>query len=164
MATMDSSAPRSDTRPSQAIIWAWLTAGTLDIADAAIWSIYKGGSPMDMLRYVASGPFGDGAKDGGTPMALAGLGVHFAIMLVMVATYVFAARRLPILVQRPWICGPLYGLGLYGAMFLIVRPLRFGTWPNLAPDSLTNQLVAHIVFVGLSIGLFTAHFLRKPAD
>lgn len=164
MATMDSSAPRSDARPNQAILWAWLVAGTLDIADAAVWSLIKGGSPMDMLRYVASGPFGDGAKDGGAPMALAGLGVHFAIMLVMVATYVLAARRLPVLVARPRLFGPLYGLGLYCVMFLIVRPLRFGTWPNLAPDSLTNQLVAHIVFVGLSIGLITAHFLRKPAD
>ncbi|WP_332771409.1 hypothetical protein [Phenylobacterium sp.] len=154
----------TNSRTISAILWAWLTAGTLDIADAAIWSIYKGGSPVDMLRYVASGPFGDGAKDGGPPMALVGLGVHFAIMLVMVATYVFAARRLPILVRRPWIFGPLYGLGLYCVMFLIVRPLRFGTWPNLAPDSLTNQLTAHIVLVGLSIGLIAAHFLRKPAD
>ncbi len=163
MATLDSSAPQSDARVRSAILWAWLVAGTLDIADAAIWSIYKGGSPMHMLRYVASGPFGDGAIDGGTLMALAGLGVHFTIMLVMVATYVFSARRLPVLVARPWLFGPLYGLALYCVMFLIVRPLRFGAWPNLAPDSLTNQLVAHIVFVGLSIGLITAHFLRKPA-
>ncbi|UTP41218.1 hypothetical protein M9M90_08585 [Phenylobacterium sp. LH3H17] len=164
MATMDSSAPHTDSRHRQAILWAWLAAGTLDIADAALWSIYKGGSPMDMLRYVASGPFGDGAQQGGTGMALAGLGVHFAIMLVMVTTYVLAAARQPLLITRPWLFGPLYGLALYGVMFLIVRPLRFGTWPNLAADSLTNQLVAHIVFVGLSIGLITAHFLRKPAD
>src|SRR3990167_9234143 len=108
MATMDSSAPRSAARPNQAILWAWLVAGTLDISDAAVWSLIKGGSPMDMLRYVASGPFGDGAKDGGTPMALAGLGVHFAIMLVMVATYVLAAKRQPLLVARPWLFGPLY--------------------------------------------------------
>lgn len=161
---METSAPQSDARPGQAIFWAWLVAGTLDIGDAAVWSLIKGGSPLDMLRYVASGPFGDGANQGGAGMALAGLGVHFAIMLAMVATYVFAARRLPVLVRRPWIFGPLYGLALYGVMFLIVRPLRFGTWPNLAPDSLTNQLVAHIVFVGLSIGLITAHFLRRPAD
>ena len=154
----------TNSRTTSAILWAWLVAGTLDIADAAIWSIYKGGSPMDMLRYVASGPFGDAAQQGGAGMALAGLGVHFAIMLAMVAAYVFAARRLPVLAARPWIFGPLYGLGLYGVMFLIVRPLRFGAWPNLAPDSLTNQLLAHIVLVGLSIGLVTAHFLHKPAD
>lgn len=29
---------------------------------------------------------------------------------------------------------------------------------------LFNQLAGHIVFAGLSIGLITAHFLRKPAD
>ncbi len=49
-----------------------------------------GKSPADALHFVASGPFGDQALHG-NGWAVAGLGIHLAIMAVMASTYVLLA-------------------------------------------------------------------------
>ena len=47
-------------------------AGTLDILSAFAFNGMKGVGPGQILRYVASGPFGDSMRDGGWPRRLSG--------------------------------------------------------------------------------------------
>ena len=111
--------PAATLRP---ILLATLVAGTLDILAAVGLTLYYGREPMNMLRYVASGPF-PAATGWGDAGAALGLAVHFALMAVMAAVYVLAAARRPALRARPVQWGVLYGLATYVVMNLIVVPL-----------------------------------------
>ncbi|MCI4588814.1 hypothetical protein MOK15_01650 [Sphingobium sp. BYY-5] len=149
------------------IIQATLVAGTLDILSAFIFAGMAGMSPLAVLQFVASGPFGGGAK--GEPAwlwALVGLAVHFAIIACMAAAYMAVARRSPSLRRHPILAGLLYGLLLWIIMYWLVRPTR---WPALwLPDAyagqpigkiawgIGNQLFSHCILVGLPIARIAA--------
>ena len=138
-------------------------AGTLDIVFAMILTVVFGREIGNMLRYVGSGPFPQ-ATEMGTSGAMLGLLVHFALMVIMTAVYVLAARRIPALVERPIQWGVLYGLATYAAMNWLVVPMRFGTPLPPSPLSMATQLFAHIVLVGVPIALIAARYLKpQPA-
>ncbi len=62
------------------IVQAGLLAGTLDISAACIHAyLLRGTTPVQVLRYVASGVWGTDAFQGGTGIALQGLLFHFII-------------------------------------------------------------------------------------
>lgn len=147
---------RNTLRP---VLLATLVAGTLDIAAAVGLSLYYGRAPMDMLRSVASGPF-PGASGWGDAGAVLGLAVHFTLMAIMAAVYVFAAARLPALRARPVQWGVLYGLATYIVMNLIVLPLRFGGPFPPPTRAIVTQLFCHIVLVGIPIALIAARHFR----
>ena len=140
------------------ILLATAVAGTLDIADACVyWAITKGAPPARTFQSVASGLLGKAAFKGGAPTAALGLALHFSIMAVMVAVYVAASLRLPILTRRPVLAGLGYGLATYVVMNFVVLPLS-----NAAPRgpfvlaSFVNGLTAHLLLVGLPIALIAA--------
>jgi hypothetical protein len=144
------------------ILLATLVAGTLDILSAFVFVGMAGGSPGAVLGYVASGPFGDAAKDGGASWAAIGLGVHYAIMLCMVTAYFLVVRRIPFLLRNPVVAGLLYGLILWGIMYWIVKPLR---WPD-APlphtlQGIAQALFSHCILVGLPIAWIASRHLRS---
>ncbi|MEO6359615.1 MAG: hypothetical protein ABIO43_03445 [Sphingomicrobium sp.] len=142
------------------IALATFVAGTLDITMAAVDATLKGGKTTGMLRSVASGPF-PGAGDWGAPGAAAGLAVHFAIMAVMAAVFVFAYLRSKRVRAHPLIAGALYGVGLWLVMYGLVLPARFGLpFPNPDPVEIAKQLFAHVVLVGLVIAFIASRTLH----
>jgi hypothetical protein len=145
------------------ILLATLVAGTLDILSAFVVAGMAGMTPMQVLRFVASGPFLSAAETPG--WAAAGLAVHYAIMTCMAAAWFLVAARWRLLPERPIAGGLLYGILLWGIMYWIVRPLR---WPELPlPHTLwgiSNALFSHCILVGLPIALIAArHFRRRRA-
>lgn len=144
------------------IVVATLVAGTLDILSAFLFAGMAGIGVLPVLRYVASGPFGDAVRQGGAGWAAIGLAVHFAIMAVMAAAYMIAARRLPALLRHPVVAGLAYGLLLWLVMYWIVKALR---WPEAPLPSgawsIGNQLFSHCVLVGLPIALIARRYLRR---
>jgi hypothetical protein len=149
----------------RASIWkpvalATLVCGTLDILFAIILTLWRGKDPAAMLRFVASGPFPP-ATGWGAAGSLLGLVVHYALMMVMVAVFVLAARSRAHLVDMPLRAALAYGIITYGVMNLIVVPLRFpGAWPP-SRLSIGTQLFAHIVLVGIPTALIARHYLRR---
>lgn len=150
------------TRP---ILLATLIAGTLDILSAFVFAGMAGMGPLPLLRYVASGPFGDAVRDGGAGWALFGLAIHFAIMASMVAAYMLVAPRIPTLLRHPVIAGLAYGVLLWVIMYWVVKPLR---WPDAPLPStawgIGNALFSHCILVGLPIALIASrHFQRRSS-
>ena len=141
------------------IAWATRVAGTLDILMAVIDVALSGGSVPGMFRSIASGPFGDGMRQSslGVPV---GLLVHFAIMAVIAAVYVVAARRMPVLNRYWWIAGLVYGFGVWLVMYGIVLPARFGASLPTEPVAVAKGLFAHCVLVGLPIAWIAARARR----
>ncbi len=138
-------------------IWqATLAAGILDILSAFLFNSMAGIGPGQVLRYVASGPFGDTMHARGTGAALVGLAVHFALMLVMVGVYAFAAIRNGWLRSHWAVAGVLYGVAIYLVMYWMVMPARFGSPPMTDLWSIGNALFSHIVCVGLPIAWIAA--------
>lgn len=143
--------------PTKAILTAWLTAGTLDLADAIVWARLHRRPAGRMLQLIASGAVGKRAFKGGPPAAALGVLVHYAIMLVMVTVFVLAAGQLPLLTRVPLVSGPIYGIGLYLVMYRIVLPWRFpGPPAPFDAAGIANQLFAHTCLVGLPIALIAA--------
>ena len=138
---------------------ATLVCGTLDILLAVLLTLWRGGAPAAMLRAVASGPF-PAATGWGPTGSWLGLAVHFTLMAIIVAVFLFTARARPTLLDRPLLSGFLYGLITYVVMNLIVVPLRFpAAWPPTAL-SIGTQLFAHIVLVGWPTAFIARRYLR----
>jgi hypothetical protein len=145
---------------SKPILVATLVCGTLDILFAVILTLSRGKDAAVMLRFVASGPFPQ-AIEWGRGGSVLGLTVHFALVAIMVAVFVIAARRVPALTDSPLLWGVVYGLITYVVMNLIVLPLRFPTaWPP-RPMAILTQLFAHIVLVGLPTAYISRRYLRR---
>lgn len=138
-------------------LWATLVAGTADILSAFLFGGIDGASPGRILRYVASGPFGDAMRQGGAGAALLGLVVHYSLMAIMVAIYALAAPRLGWPLRHPVPAGLGYGAIIYLAMYWLVVPSRFpAATPKLDPWHLGNALFSHLICVGVPIALIIA--------
>lgn len=143
------------------LVMAGLAGGAVDFVYATGTALSRGNPPWRPWQGVASGLIGrPAALEGGLGTAALGVATHFAIATAMAAAYVFLARRVPIVAQRPYATAPAYGLILYAVMYLVVLPLR---WPQTFPrwDGLGSifDIAAH-VGVALAIAFVVAR--RRP--
>jgi hypothetical protein len=91
-----------------------------------------------------------------------GVLLHFTVATGAASTYYLLSRRLRVLAQRPVLCGPIFGVGVFAFMRYVIIPLSAVPNPRpLVGWGLVNQLIAHTVFVGLSIALIVARSERK---
>jgi len=140
----------------QAILWGGTAAGTVDIVAA-----FRGGAPVGVLQFIASGLLGKAALEGGLPMAAVGLAVHFGLTTIMAGLFVLAARRRPELLWSPWLSGLVYGALLFAAMNYVIVPHSAvavwkhpsGFWGNI------NGAMGHGFFVAVPIACIARHFL-----
>ncbi len=149
-------------RPYRTIALATLVAGALDLTAACVFgAAIRGVVPTRVFQSVASGLLGKAAYDGGAASAAVGFVLHFAIMGVMVALFVVAAQRWPVLARRPLLWGAAYGVATWVVMNLVVLPLRWpDKYPSTDPAAVATQLFCHVVLVGLSVALITARASR----
>jgi len=155
---------RKPLTTSQALLFGTLTVGTLDILDAFIFNgVRSGVTPSRILQFIASGLLGRESFEGGAATMALGLLLHYFIAFVIVTLYVLASRRLPILAQRPFIFGPVYGLLAHVVMSRVVVPLSAVT-RAAGPRPLAveiNQWLIHAFGIGLVTALF-ARAARRP--
>jgi hypothetical protein len=128
---------------------AGLLAGALDITAAFAFSAYHGGTPLRVLRFVASGLLGPSAAQGGAATAALGLVLHFVIALGAAAVYDAASRRIPFLRTHWAPAGLLYGIAVYFFMNLVVIPLSRIPPRPFVPSP--PMIVIHMLCVGLPI-------------
>lgn len=146
-------------KPFTTLIAATAVGGTLDILSAIAFGAAAGMSASRVLQSVAAGPFGNAAFEGGMASAAIGLAVHFLLMAVMVASYIWALGRLPRL--SPIVTGAGFGLVVYLVMYWVVLPLRWPTiHPVTDPASIARALFSHILCMGIPVAL-TVHFLKR---
>jgi hypothetical protein len=141
-----------------AILTGGLIAATLDIVAAAL--MYR--VQVDVVfKSIAAGWIGrKAALAGGLPEILLGAASHYVIALVAASLYVLAGTRLAVLITRPWLCGPLFGLIVWGVMNFAVVPLsRTGSGPWTV-TLLIESLLVHAFVFGLPIALAASRFGR----
>ncbi len=146
------------TSLGRTLLLGWLAVGTVDILDAIIMTLWRGGVPTRMLQGIASGLLGPSSFEGGTATAALGLGLHYFIAFCVVLTYLVLSQRFAVLTER-WVpCGIGYGLGVWAVMNFGVIPLSaIGQFPRFTLVGTTNQLLIH----SFGVGLLTAYFARQ---
>jgi hypothetical protein len=136
-----------------ALLLGTLAVGVLDILDAFVFFGARGVPPNRILQSISSGLLGRGAFAGGSATAALGGAVHVFIAFVVVMVFYVAGRRFPALVRRPFLFGPLYGLGVYGVMNYVVIPLSAANSAPRPAAVVLNGLLIHLVGVGLPAAL-----------
>ncbi len=157
----------SDTRPQYLLgaLVGGLAAGILDIVYAFVLSALGGGSPLGVLKSVASGLLGAEAFKGGIPTAALGLALHLGITVTAAGIYLFAARQAVFVREHYLLCGSIFGVLVYLAMNFVVLPLSAVpfhlTYP---PQALLQGFVSHALLVGIPIALCVRRFSFYPAQ
>lgn len=134
-----------------AILRAGLIAGVLDITAAFAFAALRGGTPLRVLQYIASGLLGSPAFQGGAATAALGLALHFVIALGAAAVYWAASRRIAFLATHAVPAGLLYGVAVYFVMNLVVLPLSSVPQRPFTPS--LAMIAIHMLCVGLPIAL-----------
>jgi hypothetical protein len=132
-----------------------LIAGTLDIADALVFSYLRGATPVMVFQYIASGLIGMRSFHlDGISVAL-GIAIHYFIALTWTAVFYFSSRRFAILIRRPVLSGLLYGVVVYLFMNLVALPLSGIPHPQkpISIAARVNGVLALMFCIGLTIAL-----------
>ncbi len=145
---------------AETVAVAGLLAGTLDITATSTLFVLQGLSVERLWQGIASGALGDSAFSGGKKTAAVGLFFHFVIALTVAAVYYALSRRIPLLIERPFVCGAVYGAVVHVVMSRIVLPLSAAPKRVFSTKAFLIQLVIHLCFVGLPIALVVSRFSR----
>jgi hypothetical protein len=151
----------SRPRAPELILWGGLVAGILDATDAMVWVTSVGVSIPRLFKFIASGLIGMAAFKGGPAAVALGIGLHFLIATGAATVYYLLSLKLPMLLQKPFLCGPIFGVGAYIFMHYVVLPLS--AVPAQGPPTflwVANQLFSHTIFVGLPIALIARRSAR----
>lgn len=135
-------------------------AGTTDLTAACIHAAALGAGPVRVFHAVASGLLGANAFAGGAATAALGVFLHYVIMTCWVSAFYLASHKVPSLVERWWLWGPVYGIFVHLFMQFVTIPLS-AVRPR--PFNLENFLIGmgiHIFCVGLPIAFFTRRYTR----
>jgi hypothetical protein len=138
-----------------------LLAGALDISAAIVIYAPRGVPPGRVLQSVASGLLGASAFRGGPATAALGLLLHFSIATVVAAVYYAASRKLAVLTRRPFLCGTLYGIGVYAVMNFLVVPLSAAPRRPFAPGMAALMVAVHIACVGVPVALAVRRYAGR---
>ena len=145
----------------QPIFWGGLIAGTLDLTAACITAWLRAGvTPVRVMQSVASGLLGAASFSGGAKTAVLGVALHFLIATIATAVFYFTSRKLLFLVERPLLCGLLYGVAVYVFMNFVVVPLS-AVPPR--PATLSGRIIGLLIImfcIGLPIAAIVRRFSR----
>lgn len=147
---------------ARAILLGALAVGVLDGLDAVVFFGLRGASPARVFQGIASALLGPQAFRLGARGAALGLAIHFCVATAVVALYVAASRRLPVLARRVVLGGVVYGIGAFCFMRWGVLPLTLVRTGPLTLPALLNGLFAHALLVGLPSAL-AARAAAPPA-
>jgi uncharacterized membrane protein YagU involved in acid resistance len=149
------------TRATEAILYAGLLAGTMDLTAAFIVTVWQNGNNTRMLQSIASGFLGALSFQGGKATAVLGVLTHFTIAFIWTIVFYLLSRRIKFLTAKPIVSGVLYGIAVYFLMYYVVVP--HSAAPFKMPhtfNATVKDVLIHIVCVGLPIALVTRRFAK----
>lgn len=132
------------------ILLAGVAGALVDGLYFSVKALASGRSPERVLQSIAGFWMDKAALDAGALSAWLGLATHVGLASAMATAYSLAACAPPVR-NRPLSSGVVFGLALYGVMYLVVLPTR---WPKVYPrfdgESSVMDILAH-VGVGVAI-------------
>lgn len=134
------------------VIKAGLLVGVLDILAALVRQYIKTGkSPVGILKFIASGIFGQAAFANGDIMILVGLVLHLGIAMLFTLFFFWLVRKLPFLLTYKVLTGIAYGIFIWCVMQFMVLPLSNTTkLPFAVKDAIISMSIL-VVCIGLPL-------------
>jgi len=156
--------PGPTLQPLKTILGAGLLAGFLDGMDAVVAiSMIAGVPAIRVFQFIASGVLGLKAFQGGGATAALGVVLHFTIAIGAAAVFYVLSRMLPMLLRKPLLWGPVYGIVVFIFMHYLVVPLSAAPrQPPAGAIAILNLIFSHVFFVGIPIALITSRTAPKP--
>lgn len=135
-----------------------LLAGTMDIVAACTQAyIQNSVSPHTVLKYVASGLFGEQAYQGGFAMALAGLLLHFTIAFACVAIFFALYPKFKVLHHKIALNALIIAIVAWSVTQLAIVPLS-----KIGPSAVgIKKMLAAMGILFLCIGLPIAYSAKR---
>ncbi len=147
------------------ILLAGLFVGTLDILSAFVdYFITTGKNPLLVLKYVASGAFGESAFTGGPGIILLGLLFHYLFALFFTFLFFWLYSRINFLSKNKIITGIVYGLFVWMVMNLIVVQLcRAPHAPikDMKAEKILKSAIILIVMIGLPLSFIANKYFSN---
>lgn len=141
------------------ILRAGLIVGTQDILAACLHYYLKThDNPIMVLRFVASGIFGDDAYRGSSQMAIWGFLFHYIIAFAFTLLFFLLYRRVQFIRLLGIFSGIVYGAFMWSITQFIVIPLS--RIPNVAPLTFSNAVIAISILI-VCIGVPLYYMARK---
>ncbi|HEY2145525.1 MAG TPA: hypothetical protein VGH12_05595 [Steroidobacteraceae bacterium] len=142
----------------KASIYAGLIAGSIDIGAACTINMI---GPGPILRFIASGLLGAPLPHENW-VYCAGLGLQWAMSMLIAAIFIAAAAKMPLLLRR-WIAAGIgYGIVVYFVMTFVVVPLSRAKSGHITLRSFALNLAAMIIF-GLIVAYIAQRMTRDPS-
>jgi hypothetical protein len=143
-----------------AILGGGFMAATFDFFAAML--IYHG-TASGVAKAIARGWYGDAVKPGGMTIEVVGMASHWGILLIAAAIFVLTSLKFPVLRQRAWITGPLFGICIYIVMHYVIVPLSMVHRVNNPAqlDQFIEEFAGHMFIIGLPIALWARAILGK---
>jgi uncharacterized membrane protein SirB2 len=155
--TADGAAPRRNILG--AILAGGFMAATFDFFAAML--IY-GGTASGVAHAVARGWYGAAVKTMPPIVDVVGMASHWGILIIAAAVFVFASLRFPVLRQRAWITGPLFGVCIYFVMHFVIVPLSaVHAVNNPKGIQFVEEFLGHMFVIGLPIALWARAILGR---
>ena len=158
--TLSPTVPRPGAlHPARPFPWLLLggyTVATLDMLCAIAYWAPHGLPASRVMQTFATWILGPAALSGGIATAALGAFIYGHLMWGVVALYHAIARRHPVLLRRPILCGSTYGAIAYFGIFAGLSPLLTGRAPNLGePAWILTCIVVFMTLVGIPCALFS---------
>jgi|SRR5262249_18101246 len=145
--------------PLAAIFFGGLLAGIFDLTQAFIGYSLMGSTPFRILQAVAGGIFGRmHTRQMGWTSAAVGLLCHFTVAFGAATVYYVASKKLRLLIQRPVLCGLIYGELVFLFMYFVVIPLSALGHATFNLATYITGPIGHPLLVGLPIALCVRRF------
>lgn len=140
-------------RAFETILYGGLIVGVLDFVEIMIFSWIRGGVPIRVFQYVASGAIGRDAYMGGWKTFYLGVMFHFVVAFGVATVFYAASRAFPVLIRHAIVCGMIYGIAVYFMMNKVVIPLSAAAKLPFSWIGFLNGIIGHALLVGLPVAL-----------
>jgi hypothetical protein len=163
----------TSTRPSETrrqaafavstVAIAGVVPGAIDLAINTVKAISAGTSVLRPWKGVAAALLGkEAVVQGGDPMAIIGIGLHFLITIGAAAIYYLVAKRQRWLVRHPFLSGLVFGTLFFLAINYVILPLSVIGHPlYVGGGTIADALPSHIIMIGLPISMIIGWRLRN---
>ena len=145
-----------------AIALAAVVAGSLDLIFAFTFhGVMSHVSPTRVLQSIATGWFGMDALNGGVSTAAIGFFSHYGILLGAALVYYGATQVCPWLDRHAYLCGMVFGIGIYGVMHLVVLPLSNAPAFKGTTVGTIADFSMHVLVIGPAMALTLRRFVQS---
>jgi hypothetical protein len=143
------------------IILTGLLAGSLDILAACIdYYIKTGRGPEGVLRFIASGVFGNKAFTGTSIMIWLGLLFHFIIAFGLTIFLFIVYPKIKLLRLNIILTALIFGIVSWLITNLIIVPLSNTSIPFKLPNALKAALIL-VITIGIPLSIIFKSFYKK---